>query len=256
MSFSALDIYDGIRPSGGHAITDQVLLIRFTGVSVSLPVTTGLEGVTTVIMDWGSETAVENGTATWFRCHQGDPSDGFQMALDGSVGTTEDEDIAFNDVEFVAGQTYALNSFTLTMADGNADVDFDNLRLLVHETIPPLVASAVFIRLYDGIKPDSPSTAVTTQNLLIQAALTDVGNHTQMTVTPSLASGTGDATWFRIVNGAGEASIDGTVGIYDPFDIDTSDNADILLDSVSFVTGEQYDLGTLFFVVPYPGLTF
>jgi len=76
------------------------------------------------------------------------------------------------------------------------------------------------IRVYDGLQPAGPDTAITTQTLLAELTLNATawaaaasGSKAANAITGAAAIASGTATWFRITNAAGStAYADGTVG--------------------------------------------
>jgi len=237
---SYLDIYDGTRPaSTSEVLSGQTLLARWVADSVSVPYTSLLDASTSVSIEWGTATALVSGAGSWFRCHTGNPDDAFQVALDGSVGTTTSHDLSFNSTSFVAGSIYRITSFPLVMQNGlftsSSTLSYG---LPAYGAVEVFAERVAFLRLYDGTQPLDPDVAVTTQNLLIQFPTTQTGGVTQISLGSAFATITGVATWFRLIDASGAALMDGTVGLNDPFDGTTYD---FMLTSVSFVATQLYD---------------
>lgn len=103
------------------------------------------------------------------------------------------------------------------------------------------------INVYSGTVPTNVDTALSGNTLLAELVLTNPAfgaaadtspgaRATAATITAdSAANATGTATFFRAVNRDGTAVLQGTVG--------TSD-ADLILDDVSIVTGQQVSISS------------
>lgn len=107
--------------------------------------------------------------------------------------------------------------------------------------------------IYDGSRPASVDTAVSTQNALATLTLSspafgsaaDVNPGAQATAnaitSDSSADATGTATWFRAFDSEGDPVIDGNVG--------TSD-ADLILDSVDITAGQEVKINSWTVTMP------
>lgn len=104
---------------------------------------------------------------------------------------------------------------------------------------------AGLLRLYDGTRPATADTAVSTQTLLAELTLSDPsfpaasgtpGSMVANTITddPS-ANASGTATWFRIVDSGGNAVVDGDVGL-------TAE--DLVMDNVVVVAGSSVSVSS------------
>lgn len=99
-------------------------------------------------------------------------------------------------------------------------------------------AGAGKLRIYDGSKPATADTAISSQVLLAELTFSDPafgaasnGVATASSITAdSSANASGTATWFRIVDSNNVAIMDGTVG---------TSGADLNLDSVSITIGQS-----------------
>lgn len=99
-------------------------------------------------------------------------------------------------------------------------------------------AGAGKLRIYDGSKPATADTAISTQVLLAELTFSDPafgaasnGVATASSITAdSSANASGTASWFRIVDSNNNAIMDGTVG---------TSGADLNLDSVSITLGQS-----------------
>lgn len=106
------------------------------------------------------------------------------------------------------------------------------------------------LRVYDGIQPAGPGTAVTTQTLLAECTFADpafssavAGVATAHTIADDpAADASGTATWFRIVGAGGSAVIDGTVGVGASFDCDVP--------TAVVVAGEAFSVSSLTLTAP------
>ena len=106
------------------------------------------------------------------------------------------------------------------------------------------VGGAGKLRIYDGTKPATADTAITSQVKLAEltfsatafgAASNGVATANSITADAS-ADASGTATWFRVVSGGGTTIFDGTVG---------TSGADINLDSTSITVGQQVSVTAL-----------
>lgn len=88
------------------------------------------------------------------------------------------------------------------------------------DAITTAISTSGLVKIYSGTQPAGPGTAVTTQTLLAQLALSATsapassnGLLTFNTITSdSSADASGTATWFRITTSGGTGVLDGTVG--------------------------------------------
>jgi hypothetical protein len=104
------------------------------------------------------------------------------------------------------------------------------------------------LRIYDGTQPTNADTAVGAQTLLAELALgtpafgaAAAGVATANAITDdSSANATGTAAWFRVVTSGAAALWDGSVG---------TASADLVLDSVSIVTGGTVSISSLTFTI-------
>jgi hypothetical protein len=109
------------------------------------------------------------------------------------------------------------------------------------------------VRIYDGTQATDPDTAVGAQVKLAELTLsatafpTAVDNTGKATATAnaitadSSADATGTASWFRAINGAGTAVIDGSVG---------TSGADMNLNNVSITLGANVSISSWTFTIP------
>lgn len=99
------------------------------------------------------------------------------------------------------------------------------------------------LRIYDGSRPADPDTAVSTQTLLAELTLSDPsalaaagGVLTLSTITDDVsADASGTASWFRVVDSAGNGVIDGDVG---------TSGSDLNLNSVSITAGGTVEVSS------------
>jgi hypothetical protein len=106
-----------------------------------------------------------------------------------------------------------------------------------------------YIRIYDGTRPATPATAVSTQVLLAElrypnpaaASVTNGVITFDTIVKDTAANATGTATWARLLKS------DGSTVIAD-VSVDTSD-ANIVLSTTSIVTGVEVDITSFTFTV-------
>ncbi len=102
-------------------------------------------------------------------------------------------------------------------------------------------ASPGLLRIYSGTQPARADDAITSQVLLAEltlsnpafAAAVDGNPGGRATANPitddTSANNSGTATWFRAVNSAGVAAIDGSAG---------TSNSDLILDSTTITAGQ------------------
>lgn len=115
-------------------------------------------------------------------------------------------------------------------------------------------AAAAKIQVYDGSQPASPDVAIGTQTKLAEitlnatafaAASTGTGTEASYIITTAggtpksdtSADATGTAAWFRAVNKAGVAKIDGSIGA-------NTTSFDMSLDNTSINTGQTVKLNS------------
>jgi len=105
------------------------------------------------------------------------------------------------------------------------------------------------VRVYDGIQPAGPATAVTSQNLLVTLTLNATawaaasgGSKAANAITSGVAVATGTAAWFRILDSTG-------VTAYADGSVDTS-SADMILPTTSIVSGVTVSCSSLVVSVP------
>jgi hypothetical protein len=108
-------------------------------------------------------------------------------------------------------------------------------------------------KIYTGTQPTDPDTAVGAQVLLGTLTFSNPafgsaadanpgGRATASAITSdSSADATGTAAWFRVAQGGGTALWDGSVG---------TSSADMIVNSVSFVTGAEIAISSWTFTVP------
>lgn len=105
-------------------------------------------------------------------------------------------------------------------------------------------AGAALLRIYNGTRPATPDTAITSQTLLAELPMSDPAFGAAASgvltagaiTTDASANATGTATWFRIVTSAGTAVIDGDVG---------TSGTELILNTVSIVTGGPVAVSSL-----------
>lgn len=104
------------------------------------------------------------------------------------------------------------------------------------------------LKIYDGTKPAGPGTAVTTQTLLAELALSATAGTVSGGVltynaitTDASANASGTASWFRITTSADVAVYDGTVG---------TSGSDLNLNTTSIVSGGPVSVTSLTLTAP------
>jgi hypothetical protein len=108
-----------------------------------------------------------------------------------------------------------------------------------NEGLITYAGSNTLFNIYSGTQPANANTAITTQVLLVSMPIagvfgTDVdGTLTLSAVTPTDATGTGAATFFRIFKADNSVIMDGSVGV---------SGADLILNSVDIVSGLNVDI--------------
>lgn len=99
------------------------------------------------------------------------------------------------------------------------------------------------IRVYDGTRPATADTAVTTQNLLVTfeipdpAGDVDDGVFTGDAIDTALVAATGTAAWVRIVDDAAATVCDGDVGLTDSGALVEINNLSLVEGGYCSVTG-------------------
>lgn len=83
-------------------------------------------------------------------------------------------------------------------------------------------AGSGHVKVYDGTRPASPATAVSTQVMLVDytlpepafgnaVAVTGGATATAATISNTTAAASGTASWFRVFDGSGNAVFDGDI---------------------------------------------
>ncbi len=117
------------------------------------------------------------------------------------------------------------------------------------DAIAPL-ANTGYIRIYDGTQAATPETAIGAQVLLAElrfgatafaAAASGVITANAITSDTSI-NATGTASWYRALKSDGTSAVwDGSVG---------TATSDMILNSVSLVSGAQLDITSLTYTLP------
>jgi hypothetical protein len=108
-----------------------------------------------------------------------------------------------------------------------------------NEGLITYAGSNTLFNIYNGTQPANANTAITTQVILVSMPIagvfgTDVnGTLTLSAVTPTNATGTGTATFFRIFKADNSVIMDGSVGL---------SGADLILNAVDIVAGQSVDI--------------
>lgn len=106
------------------------------------------------------------------------------------------------------------------------------------------------IKIYDGAQPPDPDTAITTQTLLATctfgspaflAAVAGVATAHPITQDAS-ADADGTAAWFRVLDAAAAAVMDGTVGVGVNFDCNVA--------STTVVAGAAFPVSSMIITAP------
>lgn len=108
-----------------------------------------------------------------------------------------------------------------------------------------------YLRIYDGAKPATPDTAITTQNLLAELRFANPafgasanGQATANAIAAVNASRTGVASWARTLEADGVTGVlDGTVG-------DVAGQTDFVIDSVNIQLGAQVSVTSMSYTNP------
>jgi hypothetical protein len=110
------------------------------------------------------------------------------------------------------------------------------------------IGSNGLLRIYSGSQPASPTTAITTQTLLAQLALSATagtvsnGVLTFSTITSDTsADASGTAAWYRITTSGGTGVIDGTVG---------TATSDLILNTTTIVDGGTVSVSSFTYTAP------
>lgn len=109
------------------------------------------------------------------------------------------------------------------------------------DAITSAVGASGLVRIYDGSRPATPGTAVSTQVLLAElacsatfAAAASAGVLTVNAITAdSSANNSGTATWFRVTTSAGSGVVDGNVG---------TSGSDLNLTTTSITAGQSVSI--------------
>ena len=126
------------------------------------------------------------------------------------------------------------------------------LTTAVRDDMLDLIVTAIgasgLLRIYDGTKPAGPGTAISTQTLLAELALSATAGTVSAGVltfgtitTDSSANASGTASWFRVTTSAGTAVLDGTV---------STSGADLNLNTLSIVSGGPVAVSSLTITAP------
>lgn len=120
-----------------------------------------------------------------------------------------------------------------------------SLKNAQQDAITTKLGTSAKLNLYSGTQPASPDTAVTSQVLLAtltcSASAFAAASSGGVLTANAISSGTGTAgagggttaTWFRLTDSAGNAHIDGTVGI---------SGCDLNLTNTSIATGQTVNV--------------
>lgn len=116
------------------------------------------------------------------------------------------------------------------------------------DQIVTAIGASGLLRIYDGAKPAGPGTAVTTQTLLAELALSATAGTVSAGVltfgaitTDSSANASGTASWYRVTTSAGVGVVDGTVG---------TAAADLILNTTSIVSGGPVAVSSFTYTAP------
>lgn len=117
------------------------------------------------------------------------------------------------------------------------------------DEITSAIGSSGLLRIYNGSQPAGPGTAVSTQTLLAELALSATaaaaassGVLTFNSITQdSSANATGTASWYRVVTSGGTGVIDGSVG---------TSGADLNLNTTSIVSGGPVSVTSFTYTAP------
>lgn len=110
-----------------------------------------------------------------------------------------------------------------------------------NEGLITYAGTGAIFNIYAGTQPANANTPITSQTLLCALPIpgvfgTDVnGTLTLGTVTPTVSTGTGTATFFRITQSGGDVIMDGSIG---------TTTGDLLLSSVDIVPGETITISS------------
>lgn len=117
------------------------------------------------------------------------------------------------------------------------------------DAITSAVGSNGLLRIYSGTQPAGPATAITTQTLLAELALSATfaaaassGVLTASAITSdATANATGVATWYRLTTSGGTGVVDGTVG---------TTSSDLVLNTTSIVSGGPVAVTSFTYTAP------
>lgn len=117
------------------------------------------------------------------------------------------------------------------------------------DAITSAIGASGLLKIYSGAQPAGPGTAITTQTLLAQLALSATaapasanGVLTFDTITSdSSADASGTATWFRITTSGGTGVLDGSVG---------TSGCDLNLNTTAIVAGGSVAVTSLTITAP------
>lgn len=117
------------------------------------------------------------------------------------------------------------------------------------DEITAAIGSNGLLRIYDGSQPAGPGTAVSTQTLLAELALSATaaaaassGVLTFNSISnDSSANATGTASWYRVTTSGGTGVIDGTVG---------TSGSDLNLNTTSIVSGGPVAVSSFTYTAP------
>ncbi len=109
--------------------------------------------------------------------------------------------------------------------------------------------NGAILRIYDGVQPVTPETAITTQNLLATATLgnpafgaSSDGVILSEAIPSVTITASGTASWFRLLKADGATPIlDGSVG---------TSGSDLNVNTTSFAIGATLSISSLSYTVP------
>jgi hypothetical protein len=116
------------------------------------------------------------------------------------------------------------------------------------DAITTAVGASGLIKIYDGTQPASPTTAVTTQTLLVTntcsatfAPAASAGVLTANAIGTVNAVATSTATWYRLCTSGGTGVVDGSVG---------TSGADLNFNTTSIVSGGPVAITSFTYTAP------
>lgn len=117
------------------------------------------------------------------------------------------------------------------------------------DEITAAIGASGLLRIYDGAQPADPGTAISTQVLLAELALSATaapaassGVLTFNAITQdSSANATGTASWYRVTTSGGTGVVDGSVG---------TSGADLNLNTTSIVAGGPVSISSFTYTAP------